>query len=74
MLMIRRREGTWIDIVHTKSGDAISLQIKHVVRMSGVHQVTLAVKDDPRNFEVVKPDRPRPAADEPGPPPAAPPP
>jgi hypothetical protein len=73
MLMIRRRQGTWIDIVHSKSGDTISLQIQNVVRIHGTFQVTMAVDDRPRNFEVIKPDAPRPAADEPGPPPTPPP-
>jgi hypothetical protein len=55
MLMVRRKRGRWIHCVHEKSGETISLQIRDVRLVGSEFQVTVAIKDDPHNYHVLKP-------------------
>jgi hypothetical protein len=55
MLMVRRKCGRWIHCVHEKSGDTISLEIHEVIQVGSTFQVTVAIHDEDRNYEVLKP-------------------
>jgi hypothetical protein len=57
MLMIRRKQEHWVRITHVKSGEVLEIQIKEVLKIGSVFTVTLAIRDDPRNFEIAKPVR-----------------
>jgi sRNA-binding carbon storage regulator CsrA len=52
MLNLRRKVGGEIRIVH-RSGESV------VVRLARVHgnQVTLAIFDEPRHFEIIRPEQ-----------------
>jgi Global regulator protein family len=55
MLILRRKEGQWIDITH-RSGDVIRVRVCNVrARYPG--QVDLALDDDARNFVIQRPER-----------------
>jgi hypothetical protein len=58
MLMVRRRCGRWIHCIHEKTGEPISLQIRDVTPVGEGFQVTIAIRDDPRNYRVLKPGDP----------------
>lgn len=68
MLVLKRRDGQWIDITH-KSGDVLRLRVYNVRRENDrVGQVNLAFEDDARNFDIQRPERfarqlPAPAVD-----------
>jgi hypothetical protein len=55
MLMVRRKCGRWIHCVHEKTGETISLQIRDVRLVGSEYQVTVAIQDDPHNYQVLKP-------------------
>ncbi len=78
MLVLRRKEGQWVDVTHHRSGDVVRIRVYNV-RHPG--QADLAFDDPAHNFTIQRPDRghapapaPAPAAG-PGPdgPPAVPP-
>src|SRR5687768_5002206 len=55
MLVLKRREGQWIDIIH-KSGDVLRFRVYNVCGdVPG--RVNLAFDDDARNFEIQRPER-----------------
>jgi hypothetical protein len=69
MLVLRRRDGDWVEIVH-KSGDVLRVRVYDLVRVAGCAH--LAFDDAPRNFTVLRPERARraPAVLPQGPPPS----
>jgi Global regulator protein family len=56
MLVLRRKEGQWIEIAH-KSGDTIRIRVYNI-RSRFPGQLDLAFDDAARNFEVRRPERP----------------
>jgi hypothetical protein len=62
MLMVRRKRNHWIHCVHEKSGEVLSLQIRDVVRGPAGDQITVAIRDAPRNYRILRPGDRVPAA------------
>lgn len=55
MLILRRKEGQWVEIQH-KSGDIIRVRVYNIrTRYPG--QLDLAFEDDARNFTIQRPER-----------------
>ena len=55
MLVLRRKEGQWVEITH-KSGDTIRVRVYHIrTRFPG--QLDLAFDDDAHNFLIQRPER-----------------
>ena len=52
MLVLKRREGQWVDVTH-KSGDVIRIR---VCQIEPGH-LNLAFDDDARNFAIERPER-----------------
>ncbi len=62
MLILRRKEGQWVEITH-RSGDVIRIRVCNV-RPRYPGQCDLALDDPARNFAIQRPERPAlPAAD-----------
>ncbi|QDV38344.1 hypothetical protein [Tautonia plasticadhaerens] len=66
MLVLKRKEGQWIEIIH-RSGDVIRLRVYDIQAVAGsASRANLAFDDSARNFEIRRPERrvttPRPAA------------
>ena len=54
MLILRRKEGQWVEITH-KSGDTIRLRMYNIrTRYPG--QLDVAFDDDARNFVIQRPE------------------
>ncbi len=55
MLVLRRRDGQWLDVVH-RSGDLLRVRVYDVgLRLPNC--VSLAFDDRPRNFTIHRPER-----------------
>ena len=55
MLVLRRKEGQWVEITH-KSGDTIRVRVYNIrTRFPG--QLDLAFDDDARTFLIQRPER-----------------
>lgn len=52
MLILRRKEGQWLDVEHAASGDKLRICVKNI-REPG--QLDLMFEDDQRNFEINRP-------------------
>jgi hypothetical protein len=62
MLILRRKEGQWVEITH-KSGDTIRIRVYNIrARYPG--QLDLAFDDDAHNFVIQRPERTTPGAAE----------
>ena len=66
MLVLKRKEGQWIEIIH-RSGDVIRLRVYDIQSAAGSpSRANLAFDDSARNFEIRRPERratpPKPAA------------
>jgi hypothetical protein len=55
MLVLKRKEGQWIEIKH-KSGDTLRIRVYNI-RSRFPAQADLAFEDIPRNFEIQRPER-----------------
>ena len=55
MLVLRRKEGQWVEITH-RSGDTIRVRVCNI-RARHPGQLDLAFDDDARNFLVQRPER-----------------
>ena len=55
MLVLRRKEGQWVEITH-KSGDTIRVRVYNI-RTRGPGQLDLAFDDDAHNFLIQRPER-----------------
>jgi hypothetical protein len=55
MLILRRKEGQWVEITH-KSGDTIRLRVYNI-RARNVAQLDVAFDDDAHNFVIQRPER-----------------
>ncbi len=59
MLVLKRKEGQWVDIIH-KNGDVLRIRV-YRIRDGYPGQLDLAFDDEARNFEIQRPERkPRP--------------
>lgn len=57
MLILRRKEGQWLDITH-RSGDVIRIRVCNI-RSRYPGQLDLVLDDAARNFLVHRPERPQ---------------
>ena len=55
MLVLKRKEGQWVDIVH-KSGDVLRIRA-YRIREGFPSQLDLAFDDEERNFDIQRPER-----------------
>ncbi|HEV3164670.1 MAG TPA: hypothetical protein VGZ22_11630 [Isosphaeraceae bacterium] len=55
MLVLKRKEGQWINITH-RSGDVIRLRVYQICGGLSSH-VSVALDDDAHNFEIQRPER-----------------
>jgi hypothetical protein len=53
MLVLRRKEGQWVELTHAKSGDAIRIHVCNI-RSRPPGRLDLAFEDDARNFTIVR--------------------
>ncbi len=57
MLVLRRREGQWVEIVH-KSGDTLRICV-YGINSNTPGRANLAFEDSDRNFAIERPERAR---------------
>jgi Global regulator protein family len=55
MLILRRKEGQWVEITH-RSGDTIRVRVCNV-RARNAGQIDLAFDDEGRHFSIQRPER-----------------
>jgi hypothetical protein len=55
MLVLRRRDGQWVEAKH-RSGDVLRIRV-YGIGERGADQVSIAFDDDERNFEIERPER-----------------
>jgi hypothetical protein len=55
MLILRRKEGQWVEITH-RSGETIRLRVYNI-RSRYPGQLDIAFDDDARNFAIQRPER-----------------
>lgn len=55
MLILRRKEGQWVEITH-RSGDKIRIRVYNI-RTRCPRQLDLAFDDDAHNFAIQRPER-----------------
>jgi len=55
MLVLKRKEGQWVDIIH-KNGDKLRIRV-YRIREGFPSQLDLAFDDEERNFEIQRPER-----------------
>jgi hypothetical protein len=56
MLVLRRKEGQWVEITHKSSGETIRVRVYNI-RTRHPGQLDLAFDDDAHNFQVQRPER-----------------
>lgn len=63
MLVLRRKEGQWLEVIHAASGDKMHIRVCNIkTHYSG--QADLGFDDDARNFIINRPERVMPAVKE----------
>ncbi|HWE35900.1 MAG TPA: hypothetical protein VG406_04950 [Isosphaeraceae bacterium] len=55
MLVLKRNEGQWVDVIH-KSGDVLRVRV-YDIGLDNRGRVNLAFDDSARNFEIQRPER-----------------
>lgn len=55
MLVLKRTEGQWVDVIH-KSGDVLRVRV-YDIGAENRGRVNLAFDDAARNFEIQRPER-----------------
>lgn len=55
MLVLKRKEGQWVEITH-RSGDTLRVRVCKIEPGHPGH-LNLAFDDEPRNFEIERPER-----------------
>lgn len=55
MLVLKRKEGQWVEITH-RSGDLLCVRVCQIEAGQPGH-LNLAFDDDARNFEIERPER-----------------
>lgn len=56
MLVLKRREGQWTDVVHESSGDVLRIRVCQIEGGFPGH-LNLAFDDSARNFSIERPER-----------------
>lgn len=56
MLVLKRKEGQWTDIVHTASGDILRIRVYDICGQFP-SRANLAFDDAARNFAIERPER-----------------
>lgn len=56
MLVLKRTEGQWLDVIHVASGDVVRIRTCDI-GADGRPRVNLVVDDAARNFAVERPER-----------------
>lgn len=56
MLVLKRRNGQWIEVTHTASGQVLRFRVYNI-SCDYPGRVNLAFDDEERNFEIQRPDR-----------------
>lgn len=56
MLVLRRKEGQWVEVVHSASGDTLRVRVYDICG-DFPGRANLAFDDDARNFEIQRPER-----------------
>lgn len=58
MLVLKRRDGEWLEIAHVESGDVLRVRLYDIRGETPGHQSLSVLFDDPdRNFSITRPDR-----------------
>jgi hypothetical protein len=55
MLVLKRKEGQWVDVIH-RSGDRMRIRVYNI-RSQAPRQLDLAFDDDARHFTIERPER-----------------
>lgn len=55
MLVLKRKEGQWVKVTH-RSGDLLRIRVCQIEAGHPGH-LNLTFDDDPRNFEIQRPER-----------------
>lgn len=55
MLVLKRKDGQWVEITH-RSGDKLRIRA-YQIESGRPGSLNLAFEDDPRNFEIERPER-----------------
>ena len=55
MLVLKRKEGQWVDVIH-RSGDRMRIRVYNI-RNQVPRQLDLAFDDDARHFTIERPER-----------------
>ncbi len=58
MLVLKRKEGQWVEILHTQSGDTLRLRVYDICG-DFPGRANLAFDDPQRHFEIQRPERVR---------------
>lgn len=60
MLVLKRNDGQWVDVVHAASGDTLRIRLYDVqpAMFGGKGRANLAFDDAPRKFSIQRPERP----------------
>lgn len=67
MLVLKRKEGQWVDVIHTASGDTLRIRA-YRIREGSPSQLDMAFDDEARNFDIQRPERrPKPPGVDAGP-------
>lgn len=56
MLVLKRKEGQWLEITHSRSGDVLRLRL-YDIQSTAPARANLAFDDAARNFEIQRPER-----------------
>lgn len=56
MLVLKRKEGQWLEITHSHSGDVLRLRL-YDIHSTSPARANLAFDDAARNFEIQRPER-----------------
>lgn len=60
MLILKRKEGQWIEVTHASSGDVMRIRVCQITTPEyGPGYLNLAFDDAARNFEIERPERKR---------------
>ncbi|MFO0958176.1 MAG: hypothetical protein U0800_12235 [Isosphaeraceae bacterium] len=55
MLVLKRKEGQWLEVIH-KSGDVLRMRVYHI-DAGPPGRLDIAFDDSPRNFRIERPER-----------------
>ena len=62
MLVLKRKEGQWVEVTHEASGDVLRIRTCEITPGRPSH-LNLAFDDEARNFAIERPERKRTVVD-----------